>query len=293
MDYANIIVDVLLSDNVKLKPTQLGKNMKDILSYHLRKKYEGVCSHNGFILEGSIQIYKYSIGKIIDLSLNGDILYTVTYNAKTCNPIIGNVVKCKVGNKNKFGILAVSETIFNKKPFNILEIIVPQTISDVVDIEIGKMIHIEIVGKKFELGDKKISVIGKLYNVEKNKANKKVNKMNVDNDIKGIITAEELKEYNDYEDDAIGELDDADDADEVDDVDDEADADEVDDDVDADEDVDDDVDADEDTENVGGVIRNDGIKTHDGEVLENDVSSIDDNFSDDGSDDGSVKSSDD
>ena len=43
MDYSNIIVDVLLSDNVKLKPTQLGKNMKDILSYHLRKKYEGLC----------------------------------------------------------------------------------------------------------------------------------------------------------------------------------------------------------------------------------------------------------
>ena len=58
MDYSNIIVDVLLSDNVKLKPTQLGKNMKDILSYHLRKKYEGLCSHNGYILENSIQIYK-------------------------------------------------------------------------------------------------------------------------------------------------------------------------------------------------------------------------------------------
>jgi DNA-directed RNA polymerase subunit E'/Rpb7 len=159
---SDIFVKVLLNDNVKLKATQLGKNVKEILSHQLKKKYEGTCSHHGYILQDSISIQHYSAGKIIDISLNGDVLYNVVYQAHICNPCIGGVIKCKTVNKNKFGLLAISEILINTKNIQILEIIIPQTMSDTTNIKIDDIIYIEIVGKKFELNDKKISIIGKI-----------------------------------------------------------------------------------------------------------------------------------
>ena len=105
----DVFVKVMLKDNVKLKSTQLGRNLKEILSFQLKKKYEGICTHHGYILEGSISVQSYSAGKIIDISLNGDILYCVSYYAYICNPCIGGIIKCKTINKNKFGLLAISE----------------------------------------------------------------------------------------------------------------------------------------------------------------------------------------
>ena len=158
----DVFVKVMLKDNVKLKSTQLGRNLKEILSFQLKKKYEGICTHHGYILEGSISVQSYSAGKIIDISLNGDILYSVSYYAYICNPCIGGIIKCKTINKNKFGLLAISEIEIEDNKIQILEIIVPQTMSDTTEINVDEYIYIEIVGKKFELHDKKISIIGKL-----------------------------------------------------------------------------------------------------------------------------------
>lgn len=162
MKKTNIFVKVLLNDNVKLKATQLGRNIEDILSHQLKKKYEGFCSHHGYILQDSIAIHEYSAGKIIDISLNGDVLYSVSYYAYICNPCIGGIIKCKTINKNKFGLLAVSEVSINNTTIQILEIIIPQTMSDTTAVNIDDILYIEIVGKKFELNDKKISIIGKI-----------------------------------------------------------------------------------------------------------------------------------
>lgn len=163
-----ILFESVLTDKIKLKPIQLGRNMKDILSYHIQKKFQGTCSHHGYILENSIEIEKYSAGKIIDLSLNGDIEYNVTYKAVVCNPLIGSLIDIEVVNKNKFGILGKTNVMWKNSKYDVLEIIVPEHISnEISNYNIGDKCKIEVLGKKFELNDKKISVIGKFSTEEK------------------------------------------------------------------------------------------------------------------------------
>lgn len=158
----NIFYRVMLNDRVKIEPKYLSKTYRKYVSDRLKTSMEGVCSKHGFIKQGSIDIYKIAPGNIELVGLNGSVVFDVYYHAEVCNPLIGSVVKATVVNMNKFGILAETG--------GILEIIIARNSvsishesSAMLDsIQKGQTIMVEIVGKKFELGDKKISIVGRL-----------------------------------------------------------------------------------------------------------------------------------
>lgn len=165
----NIFVKTVLMDKVKVKPKLLNRNMKNLLSAILKTKYEGKCSHFGYIRPDSIQILKYSLGQVLSISLNGDVQYVVQFTALVCNPSINTIVEAKVVNTNKFGILAECYLQHNQQKVPILEIIAAKNNQDTSDVDLEKIrqgdtIHIQIMGKKFELNDLKISAIGKIVN---------------------------------------------------------------------------------------------------------------------------------
>lgn len=170
----DIFLRTVLTDKVVLKPWQLSSNSKEVIQFILKNKFEGKCSYHGYIKPGSIKVHNYSMGKVIDSSLNGDVEYFVQYNADICNPAIGSIIPAIVTNKNVFGILA--EAFINipdaKKNVSILEIIVVKTHHTEKKIDFDKvkesdLIDIEIMGKKFELNDKKISAWGKIVKSKK------------------------------------------------------------------------------------------------------------------------------
>jgi len=168
MTNPDIFIRVTFSDKVKLKPNMLIRNKNGVLLDHLLAKYGDKCTYHGFILKDSISIVKYSSGQIKDVLLNGDVEYVVTYSARVCNPAIGSTVSATVVNQNMFGILA--EVSANDSP--VLEVIVakggPDTPSTTFDsIKIGDVINVEILKKKFELGDTKIMSVGKLVHYQK------------------------------------------------------------------------------------------------------------------------------
>lgn len=154
-----IFTRVLLTEKVKLEPVFLTKGYRDEVLKRLQLKVEGVCTKHGYIRPESIEIHKVCIGRLEVIGLNGNTTYDVQFWADVCNPLLGSVIRCKVSNVNKFGILAeaegVVEAIVAKNSVNI------QSDIDLDKIRIGDDILIEVLGKKFELNDKKISVIGK------------------------------------------------------------------------------------------------------------------------------------
>ena len=176
MENYDIFVRVLLTDKVKLRPHQISSKLKDNLLDSLRAKFEGFCSYHGYIRPDSIDIFKYSMGYIQALSLNGDVEYTVNYYADVCNPSIGSIVHTKVVNTNKFGILTHTGIKTNDGKFlPILEIVVARNMinaqndKNADDIKIGDELHVEILGKKYELMDKKISVIARIIDTDHDK----------------------------------------------------------------------------------------------------------------------------
>lgn len=160
----SLFVKSILIDKVKVKPRFINKNIQQLLLTTLQKKFEGKCSQHGYIKTDSISILRYSMGNVMAVSLNGDVIYTVQFAAKVCNPSIDTVVSARVVNTNKFGILAEYSSS-DKVP--ILEIIIAKnTIEDhhklkeIDALKPNDVVRIKVVGKKFELGDKKISVVG-------------------------------------------------------------------------------------------------------------------------------------
>jgi len=83
--------------------------------------------------------------------------------AEICNPAQGSIIKCKVKAKNSLGVLA--EGYYDNIP--ILQIIIPkisagiQSEINIDTININDEIKIEVCGKKYQLFDKHISIIGR------------------------------------------------------------------------------------------------------------------------------------
>ena len=158
-----LFIPIKFKTNVILKPNEINQEFDDIILKKLKSIYENVCSKYGYIKNNSIKILKRSIGVIKTQHFNGNICFDVVCIAEICNPIQGSIIKCKVKAKNSLGLLA--EGYYDKIP--ILEIIVPKISAGIQSevtldsIAIGQEIKIEVCGKKYQLFDKHISIIGK------------------------------------------------------------------------------------------------------------------------------------
>lgn len=181
MDNSELFVTSLLFDKVRLKPSQLANNYRDILYTKLKDKVEGICTKHGYIKPDSLDkaTLKVSPGKVRSFSLNGDVVFDVQYKAEVCNPPIGAVIKSKVMNTNRFGILVSSGISLMKDDGEVEIVPVIETVItkqgvgingnvDLDKIKIGEEINVEILGKKFQLNDKKICAVGRVVeNVKK------------------------------------------------------------------------------------------------------------------------------
>jgi DNA-directed RNA polymerase subunit E'/Rpb7 len=158
-----LFIPIKFKTNVVLKPSEMDSDFENIILKKLKTLYENVCSKYGYIKNNSIKIIKRSIGIIKSQHFNGNVCFDVVCIAEICNPIQGSVIKCKVKAKNSLGLLA--EGYYDKIP--ILEIIIPKISAGIQSevnldtISIGQEIKIEVCGKKYQLFDKHISIIGK------------------------------------------------------------------------------------------------------------------------------------
>jgi DNA-directed RNA polymerase subunit E'/Rpb7 len=159
-----LFIPIKFRTTITIKPNELDINFEKTILFKLKKRYENVCSKYGYIKDNSIKIIKRSIGTIKNQHFNGNISFDLICIAEICNPIQGSIIKCRVKAKNSLGILA--ESLTDNKNY-ILEIIVPkisagiQSEVNLDNIAIGQEIKIEVCGKKYQLFDKHISIIGK------------------------------------------------------------------------------------------------------------------------------------
>jgi len=156
----DIFVKCLLSEKIKLAPSKINKHFKESILNDLKAKVEGICTKHGYIRNDSVEIHSIQSGQVEMASLTGNVVVDVKFYTDVCNPTIGNVIKCKVTNINKFGILAevkpILEVIIAKNSVNIKSDV------DLNTIQVGQDVYVEVVGKKYELMDKRISIIGRI-----------------------------------------------------------------------------------------------------------------------------------
>ena len=172
MDGIEIHNNITLKKKILLFPKDLNKNLLLNLKKKIISKFEGKCTTEGFVKKESIEIIDRSIGKINGSNFRGTYEYEVLFNADICSPVNGEKIKCKILNINRLGILAESGP---------LSIIIPKDYHEdkaqFKSLNINDLIIIEVIGKRFEINDTKISIVGKLSdNKEKIVKIKKIKK---------------------------------------------------------------------------------------------------------------------
>jgi DNA-directed RNA polymerase subunit E'/Rpb7 len=149
----------MITRNISLPITSVGKNIKETIERSIAYNYEGKCSVEGFVKPGSSKIVSYTSG-LITRGVN--ISFTVVFECDICFPVEGTIIECVAKNITKAGIRGESLT---ETPSPIVIFIAKDhhynseyfsTINE------GEKFSATIIGQRFELNDKYISVIAEL-----------------------------------------------------------------------------------------------------------------------------------
>lgn len=153
----DIYFNCTLLKRVVVPSKHLNANIDSYIYEYIKKNVEGICIHEGYIKPETVSILKKSIGILIGSSFTGDITYDVAYTAQVCNPVIGNIINCKVKFVNKMGILASNGpiTVIIGRQFHLND--------ELAKIERDNDIKVEVVARTFSLNDKEIKIVAKLH----------------------------------------------------------------------------------------------------------------------------------
>ena len=149
----------LITRKIVLPITCIGKTIKEIIEENIKSNFEGKCLVEGFIKPNSTKIITYSSGIIYRGS---SISFEVVFECEVCFPVEGMIIPCVAKNITKAGIRCESA---NDMPSPVVVFIAKDhhynsaMFNDVKD---GDKINVKVIGQRFELNDKYISIIGEL-----------------------------------------------------------------------------------------------------------------------------------
>jgi DNA-directed RNA polymerase subunit E'/Rpb7 len=153
----NIFFQSLIHSRIDILPHRLNQNIEDEIISIAKEKIEGKCVKEGYVQNESLKIKKRSIGTVSNCHFTGAVTFDVIFEAKVCNPPKGAVLETTIYRKNKLGF---------KCKHGPLDIIVPKEIHKNKDafknLDISNKVNIIVIGKKFNLNDTNIAIIGKL-----------------------------------------------------------------------------------------------------------------------------------
>ena len=161
-----IYMNTLITHKITVPIIHINKNIKDTLEKIIKEKIEGKCSVEGYIKPQSCKILTYSSG----LVSGNNIIFEVVLECLVCHPVEGMNIDCIAKNITTAGIRAE----INETPSPVIIFIardhhhMSKSFSNIKE---GDLIRIKVIGQRFELNDKYVSLIASL--VEKKNTDKK------------------------------------------------------------------------------------------------------------------------
>lgn len=150
----DIFKEQLIKETIEMNFLNVGNDIEQYFISYFKKNIEGKCHNEGYIEVDNVSIVNYSSGL-----LEGDkIIYNVVYSCNVCVPYEGMIIECIVKNLNKVGIRAIVREQNN--PINIF--LTRENNPNIDDYNEGDIIKIKVLGHRYEINDKFISVIGEI-----------------------------------------------------------------------------------------------------------------------------------
>ena len=162
--HMDIYSTTLITRRIPVSIVNVGSNIKQTLEKVISLQIEGKCIVDGYVKSNSTKIISYSSGLV-----NGaDIMFDVTFECLVCSPVEGMHIKCVAKNITKAGIRA--ET--NETPSPVVIFIARDhhyNLPYFSTIKENDEIKVRVIGQRFELNDKYISIIAELLEPKEDK----------------------------------------------------------------------------------------------------------------------------
>ena len=164
MDISELFRREILSETIKVHARYLGSNLKDYLIQRIRETFEDKVSLHGFVKRASIEILSLGTLQSENQTFRGFVNANVMFSAMVVNPPEKTVLKARIININRFGVLATCEV--NGK--EVLQVVVPKNIvsirsvSDMNNLAVGDSVSVEILKRKLEINELCMYAIGRI-----------------------------------------------------------------------------------------------------------------------------------
>ena len=175
-----IYTKILITKQIPINILNIGKNIKKTIEEILKSSIEGKCIEEGFIKQNSIKIITYSSGLI----KGSNVIFEVVFECLACCPVEGMHIKCLATNITKAGIRAVTNedvspvVIFIARDHH-------YKMDYFSNVKPDDEIKVRVIGQRFELNDKYISIIAEL--IEPSEKEKRIKRTKQSNTTKPTI----------------------------------------------------------------------------------------------------------
>jgi len=149
----------LITRSIVLPLNNIGKDINTVIERVISDKFEGVCVVEGYIKPKSSKLIAYSSGLIVR---GNKISFEVVFECDMCFPVENMLLSCVAKNITKAGIRAESA---DELPSPVVVFIAKDhhyNNSDFSEIKEGDVFTTRVIGQRFELNDKYVSIIGEV-----------------------------------------------------------------------------------------------------------------------------------
>lgn len=153
-----IYTPVMLTKRLMISIVHIGDNIKEVLEKKVGFEIEGRCIVEGYVKPGTCRVLSYSCGELT----SSNVMFEVVIECLVCCPVEGMHINCIATNiTESAGIKA--ETEDQPSPV-IIYIARDHHINNPYfsRVKINDTIKVRVIGQRFELNDKYISVIAEL-----------------------------------------------------------------------------------------------------------------------------------
>jgi hypothetical protein len=161
--YSGIYSRSLITRSVVLPIVTIGKNIKETIEKCIAINFEGKCIVEGFVKPNSSKIITYSSGVVQGTNIK----FEVVFECQICCPVEGMLIPCIAKNITKAGIRAESD---EELPSPIVVFIMRDhhyMSKYFSSINENDKIMVRVIGQRFELNDKYVSIIGEAVDPKK------------------------------------------------------------------------------------------------------------------------------
>jgi DNA-directed RNA polymerase subunit E'/Rpb7 len=149
----------MLTKKIVLPISSIGKTLKENIEDNIKIVFEGKCVVEGYVKPHSCKIITYSSGIIQG---GNKVSFEVVFECDVCFPVEGMIIPCVAKNITKAGIRAESA---NDIPSPIVVFLAKDhhfNSAQFAEVQEGDKINVRVIGQRFELNDKYISIIAEL-----------------------------------------------------------------------------------------------------------------------------------